>query len=302
MLAEVDAFRHYLEVVRRMSPHTLKGYQEDLLQLAQFLEREQVPGWDAVDHRHLRRFLGELQQQGYARRSIARKLAAARSFFRFLCRDRGLTANPAAGLFTPKLERRLPRCLRPAEIERLLEAPDRSTPLGLRDAALLETLYSTGMRVSELVSLTEADVVRGGSLRVIGKGNKERAVFLGRAAREAIADYLAGSRPRLLAARRRVGATPAALFLNKNGTPLSDRSVRALVERYVAEAALDSGLTPHSLRHSFATHLLENGADLRAVQELLGHASLATTQIYTHLSRERIRAVYDSAHPGSQSQ
>lgn len=300
MLAEIDAFRHYLEVVRRMSAHTLKGYQEDLLQLAGFLERQEVAGWAAVDHRHLRRFLGELQQQGYAKRSVARKLAAARSFFRFLCRDHGLATNPAAGLFTPRLDRRLPHCLRPPEIERLLLAPDRATPLGLRDAALLETLYSTGMRVSELVALTEADVARGPSLRVIGKGNKERTVFLGRAARETIAEYAAQSRPRLLAARRRKGPVPTSLFLNKNGTPLSDRSVRSVVERYVTEAALGTDLTPHSLRHSFATHLLENGADLRAVQELLGHASLATTQIYTHLSRERIRQVYDAAHPGSE--
>jgi len=243
--------------------------------------------------------MGTLQSHGYARRSVARKLAAIRSFFRFLCRDRGLASNPAIGIFTPKMDRPLPHCLRPPEIERLLMAPDRSTPLGLRDAALLETLYSTGMRVSELVALTEPEVMRGDTLRVIGKGNKERTVFLGRAAREAIADYLARSRPRLLASRRRAGALPTALFLNKNGTGLSDRSVRTIVERHVTAAALQSDLTPHSLRHSFATHLLENGADLRAVQELLGHASLATTQIYTHLSRERIRQVYDAAHPAA---
>jgi len=299
MLAEIDAFRHYLEVARRLSPHTLKGYQEDLLQFAAFVESRELATWETVSHREIRGFMGSLQSHGYARRSVARKLAAIRSFFRFLCRDRGLPANPATGIFTPKLDRPLPHYLRPPEIERLLDASDRATPLGLRDAALLETLYSTGMRVSELVALTVPDVSRGDTLRVIGKGNKERTVFLGRAAREAIADYLARSRPRLLAARRRAGAVPAALFLNKNGTRLSDRSVRSILERHVEAAALQSNLTPHSLLHSFATHLLENRADLRAVQELLGHASLATTQIYTHLSRERIRQVYDSAHPAA---
>jgi integrase/recombinase XerC len=299
LLADIDSFREYLETVRRLSRHTLKGYQEDLLQFAGFLEREGVIAWPAVTHRHIRRFLGELQARGYARRSTARKLAALRSFFRFLCRDRGLADNPAVAIFTPKLDRRLPGCLRTAEVERLLEAPDRSGPLGLRDAALLETLYSTGMRVSELAALTLEEATRGETLRVVGKGNKERVVFLGRAAREAIASYCGLGRPRLLAARRRGGAVPAALFLNKNGTPLTDRSIRAVVERYVQAAALGAGITPHSLRHSFATHLLENGADLRAVQELLGHASLATTQIYTHLSREQIRKVYDQAHPGA---
>src|SRR5207302_1810721 len=179
MLAEIDAFRHYLEVARRLSPHTLKGYQEDLLQFAAFLEGEGLAAWEAVSHREIRRFMGTLQTHGYARRSVARKLAAIRSFFRFLCRDRGLAANPAIGIFTPKLDRPLPMYLREPEIERLLMAPDRSTPLGLRDAALLETLYSTGMRVSELVGLSVADVSRGDTLRVIGKGNKERVVFLG---------------------------------------------------------------------------------------------------------------------------
>jgi integrase/recombinase XerC len=298
MLAEIDQFRHYLQVARRLSPHTLKGYQEDLLQFAAFLEAEGVAEWSQVTHRHLRRFLGDLQGKGYARRSTARKLAALRSFFRYLCRDQGLPANPAAGIFTPKLERTLPHCMRPPEIERLLAAPDRSTPLGLRDAALLETLYSTGMRVSELVSLTPADVARGDTLRVIGKGNKERVVFLGGPARAAIEGYVARGRPELAAARWR-GKASGALFLNKNGTALSDRSVRTIVARYVQEAALGTKISPHALRHSFATHLLENGADLRAVQELLGHASLATTQIYTHLSREQIRKVYDAAHPGA---
>ncbi len=300
MLAEIDEFRHYLQVTRRCSEHTLKGYSEDLLQLAAFLETsgEGVTGWEQVDHRHLRRFLVHLADEGYARRSAARKMAAARSFFRHLVRIGKLPRNPAVGVSSPKLDRPLPHAVRPAEIDALLEVPDRETPLGLRDAALLETLYSTGMRVSELVSLTVPDVEAcRGPLRVLGKGRKERTVFLGRAALEALGDYLAGGRPALARARRRAAPSTDALFLNKNGTSLSDRSVRKLVEKYVEAACLDGRVTPHSLRHSFATHLLENGADLRAVQELLGHASLSTTQVYTHVTRERLREVYDSAHP-----
>ncbi len=303
MLNEIERFRNHVQVARRLSPHTLKAYQEDLLQLVALLERDGVTSWEAVTHHHLRRFLAELQARQYARRSVARKLAAGRSFFRYLCRDGNLAANPATGVFTPKLDRALPHYLRPPDVERLLSAPDRAQPLGLRDAALLETLYSTGLRVSELVALTPGVIRRAGTVaetfRVIGKGNKERMVFLGSAARHTLEEYLDLARPRLAAASRKGKPAPAALFLNKNGTALSDRSVRSIVERYVEQAALSAQLTPHSLRHSFATHLLENGADLRAVQELLGHASLGTTQVYTHVTRERIRAVYDAAHPGA---
>ena len=300
MLAEIDRFRHYLQVTRRCSPHTLKGYSEDLLQLAGFLQEppEGVTAWDQVDHRHLRRFLLHLTDAGYARRTTSRKMAALRSFFRHLVRTEALERNPALGVQSPKLERLLPHAVRPPEIEALLSAPDRDTPLGIRDAALLETLYSTGARVAELIELTVEDVLHcTGPLRVVGKRGKERTVFLGRAAFEALGEYLARGRGELLRARRKPGPTPRALFLNKNGTPLSDRSVRSIVERYVEAAALPEGVTPHSLRHSFATHLLENGADLRAVQELLGHASLSTTQIYTQVTREQMRKVYDAAHP-----
>jgi len=300
VLTEIDQFRHYLQVTRRCSVHTLKGYSEDLLQLADFLEQspEPVSSWKDVTHRHLRRFLIRLSDSGFARRSSARKLAAIRSFFRYCLRTGVLEKNPAVGVFSPRLDKPLPHPLRPPEIEALLDAPNRETPLGQRDAALLETLYSTGMRVSELVALTVGEVERcRGPLRVIGKGDKERTVFLGRAALESIGDYLTSGRRELLRARRKPGSITDALFLNKNGTALSDRSVRSVVQRYVREACLSQKVTPHALRHSFATHLLENGADLRVVQELLGHASLSTTQIYTHVTRERLRKVYDAAHP-----
>ena len=300
MLEEIDAFRSYLQVSRRCSPHTLKSYSEDLLQVEAFLRHgpEAVGSWEEVTHRHLRRFLLHLSDAGYARRSCARKLAAIRSFFRYLVRSGRLERNPATGVHSPRLDRPLPRAAPAAAIEELLEKPDRGSPLGLRDAALLETLYSTGVRVSELVQLTvEAVTACRGSLRVTGKGQKERTVFLGRAALETLGEYLRSARPALLAGRRKGTREPAALFLNKAGTPLSDRSVRAIVSRHAAAAGIPEGLTPHSLRHSFATHLLENGADLRAVQEMLGHSSLATTQIYTHVTRERLRRVYEAAHP-----
>jgi tyrosine recombinase XerC len=300
MLPEIDQFRHHLQVTRRYSPHTLKGYSDDLLQLVKFFEStEDGPkSWREVDHRDLRRFILHLTDSGYARRTTARKMAAVRSFFTFLVRAGKLEKSPAAGVHSPKLDRPLPHALRPAEIESLLSAPDCESPLGIRDAAILETLYSSGMRVSELVALNVRDVEEcQGPLRVVGKGSKERTVFLGRACREALGDYIVSARQELLRSRRKPGGLPQALFLNKNGTPLSDRSVRAIVERYVKEAALGHKVTPHGIRHSFATHLLENGADLRSVQELLGHASLSTTQIYTHVTREQLRKVYDAAHP-----
>ncbi|MBM3457221.1 MAG: site-specific tyrosine recombinase XerD, partial [Armatimonadetes bacterium] len=276
MEAELDAFRDYLQVQRGFSEHTVKGYSEDLLQLLEFLEQErEARSWETVETRELRAFLALLSEKEYARRSIARKLAAIRSFFRFLVANDRISRNPAVGLFTPRLEKRLPRVLRIPEVEELLQAPNPETALGLRDMALLETLYSSGMRVSEAAALTVARVLDcRGPLRVVGKGRKERTVFLGRAAREALGAYLHQARPALLRARRKGGTEPEALFLNKNGTPLSDRSIRALVGRHGAQLGAEDRVTPHTLRHSFATHLLENGADLRSVQELLGHASL----------------------------
>lgn len=301
MYREIDEFRDHLRLARRCSPHTLKGYSEDLLQFVEFLEAPDggaCEDWSRVTPRDLRGFVAKLAERRLSRRSIARKLAALRSFFTYLVNSGRLAQNPAAGVLSPRLPRPLPHALREEEIDRLLETGDRETPLGLRDAALIETLYSTGMRVAELVALAVDDVERSsGSLRVLGKGGRERTVFLGRAAREALADYLQTGRPELLRSRRKPGPVSTRLFLNKNGTPLSDRSVRAIVEKLTAAAGLGEGVTPHALRHSFATHLLSRGADLRAVQELLGHASLSTTQIYTRVTPEHLRKAYARAHP-----
>jgi tyrosine recombinase XerC len=296
---EIDGFCDHLKVARRLSPLTVKSYSEDLIQFLGFLEAERTASALAdLDHRDIRSFLSYLQGRGYARRSVVRKLAALRAFFRYLGRRNLLERDPTVGVTGPRLDRRLPGCLVQPEVERLLAVPATDTPIGQRDAAILETLYSTGMRVSELVAL-DAEPFRDAPdrLRVIGKGRKERTVFLGSAARSALERYVRDGRTRLLGASRKPGPPTAALFLNKNGTRLTDRSVRTILHQRIEEACIGTSATPHTLRHTFATHLLERGADLRSVQELLGHVSLSTTQIYTHLTHEQLRRVYDAAHP-----
>lgn len=296
-----EEFLDYLKVQKGASPHTIEAYASDLAQFFSFLGlADQLPREEdlaALTHAHLRRYLGFLQSRGYTRRSVARKLAAVRSFFRYLCRQERLDQNPAAGVSTPKIGRQLPRFLHVPEVTAILERPRLDTPLGLRDRAMLEVLYASGLRVSEAVGL-DLDAVdsSAGYVRVMGKRSKERIVPLGSEAISAVAAYLEAGRPRLLR-RNRAGAGERALFLNRFGQRLSARSVRNLVQRYGGEALPGRRPSPHTFRHSFATHLLDNGADLRAVQELLGHASVSTTQIYTHVTRERLRAVYQKTHP-----
>ncbi len=293
---ELGEFLAYLRAERGASPHTVSAYAADLGQFAAFLERLPSPPGDmtAVGHLHVRAFLAFLQSKRYSRRSVARKLAAVRTFFRFLAR-RGLPANPARSVATPRLGRRLPRFLQEREAGALVERPDPRTPLGRRDRALLEVLYGAGLRVGELVRLDLEDVDSSrGLLHVRGKGGRERLAPLGSRAIAALAAYLDGGRPALLGGG---GAGERALFLNCRGGRLSARGVRDVVARHSAGLGNGGAVSPHTLRHSFATHLLDNGADLRAVQELLGHASVSTTQIYTHVTRERLRAVYERAHP-----
>ncbi len=291
MEADIQAFLRVLEGERSASPHTLAAYGRDLRQFFAFLQSEQLTSWAGVTPHLGRRYLATMGRR-YARRTIARKLSALRSFFRFLYREAKVSRDPLGLISAPKQPRRLPKFLTPEEVTAVLKAPDLSMPLGVRDRALFEVLYATGMRVGEVVSLRVNDLAWEGELRVTGKGRKERIVLLGTAAEQALRLYLAESRRKLLRGHDR-----GALFLNARGGSLSDRGVRVIVDRHIRKVAFGRRISPHVLRHTFATHLLDGGADLRAVQELLGHSSLATTQVYTHVSRDWLKRVYDRAHP-----
>jgi len=286
-----EAFLRHLERERNASPRTIEAYGEDLAQFAAHLEgalgRPARP--EDVDHLLIRGFLAELHRRGLKKSSSARKLAALRTFFRYLCREGRLPANPAKLLLTPRREQRIPSVLEEPQVERLLDVPGEGLA-AIRARAVLELLYATGIRCAELVALDTAEVdLEGRTLRVLGKGRKERLVLFGARAREAVRAWLA----------ERAALRPAgdALFLNARGGRLSDRSVRALVAARVKAVALERRCSPHTLRHSFATHLLIRGADLRAIQELLGHASLSTTQRYTHVDTRHLLEVYKKTHP-----
>jgi integrase/recombinase XerC len=294
--ALAEYLRH-LALEKNASAHTVKSYREDLTQAVDFFRTRlsnQAPRPEQMTTRLLRAHLAWLSEQGYARSTIARRLAAVRSWCRFLCRQGTLTANPATGLRGPRQDQRLPHFVSQDDMVRLLETPPAGTPSGARDRAILETLYSAGLRVSELTGLNIEDVeLMDGMATVRGKGRKERLALLGPQAVAAIQCWMA-ERQNLAGPR---AVNQPALFLNRNGTRLSTRSVGRLLEKYLAQAGLDPRTSPHTLRHSFATHLLDGGADIRGVQELLGHRSLATTQIYTHVSTQRLRDSYHKAHP-----
>jgi integrase/recombinase XerC len=293
---QLEKYLEFIQGVKNVSPHTVHNYRRDIEQFLEFLRRL-TPGDFAlseVDTYLARRYLATLIGREYSRKTVARHIAALRSYSRYLCREQIIESNPFIGIRTPKLERRLPQFLDVPEIDDLMKLPP-LTPLGRRDSAILELLYGTGVRVSELtgVSLQNLDLHEQYIL-VFGKGAKERIIPIGRMAVTALSSYLLESRPLLY--KKNAAATDA-LFLNYSGTPLSDRSVRRILDKYVELLAVHKRVTPHTLRHSFATHLLDNGADLRSVQELLGHVSLKTTQIYTHVSSERLLAVYRNSHP-----
>lgn len=272
---------------RNASEHTRRNYHDDLARFVQFLGRRSLRDVTPLD---VRRFLAEQSTKAYAKRTIARRLSCVRSFFRFLCRDGVLKQNPAAVVPSPRVERRLPTFLDETQILRLLEAPDVGRWQGARDRAILETLYSTGVRVSELTGLNLEDVEEiSGTVIVRGKGKKERLCPIGKTALAAVQRYLA-RRPARLKVRY-------AMFVSQKGTRLTVRQVDRLIQRYAKQAQLPVVISPHSLRHTFATHLLDRGADLRSVQELLGHQSLSTTQLYTHVTPQRLKKVYDQAHP-----
>jgi len=280
-------FLRYLEIEKNYSPHTLTNYRNDLKIFKDFLGDLPV---EQVDYLTLRKFLAHLKAAQYSKTSIARRLACLRSFFKFLCREGHIKENPISGLSTPKLEKKLPIFLNVNQVTKLLEAPDKDLS-GMRDKAILETLYSTGIRVSELVGLSIQDVdFIGGVVKVKGKGKKERLSPVGDRALRSIRGYL---RMKDAASNK----DTRALFLNKNGRRLTDRSVRRIVDKYINRTSIQEKVSPHTLRHSFATHLLDRGADLRSVQELLGHMNLVTTQIYTHVTTDRLKTVYEKSHP-----
>ena len=291
-LAAVGAYEIHLRDERMLAALTVGAYLSDVRQLAGFCAAFGIDDPAEVEALVLRRWLGALAAESYARTSLARKTAAARTFFALLLRRGLIAADPALQLSTPKVGRRLPKGLRRDQVEALLATPDTTTSVGLRDRAVLELLYATGARVSEVARLdVDAVDLVGATARLFGKGSKERIVPLGEPACLAVERWVSGGRP-LVAA----DLSGAALFVSGRGTRLTDHDLRAVVRRAAAAAGLGA-VTPHTLRHSYATHLLEGGADLRSVQELLGHVALSTTQIYTAVSRDHLRASYDHAHP-----
>jgi integrase/recombinase XerD len=292
-MSDVDTYLDYLRDVRRMSPNTLSSYARDLAALTAFA-KEKRRRVDALDRRELEAFARQLITNGLAPRSVARAVACIRGYYRFLLLEKRITVDPAADLRSPRAWPALPRYLDLAEVDRLLAQPDTGTPRGLRDKALIELLYATGLRVTELLSLKPGDVnLDAGYLTCIGKGDKQRIVPFGHGAADWVRRYAAGGRPALLKTRK----TPW-LFVNaKGGGRLSRVGFWKVLKDYGIKAGVSRDLSPHMLRHSFATHLLERGADLRAIQMMLGHADLSTTQIYTHVLEARLRAVYDQFHP-----
>ena len=283
----IDKFINHLKIERNYSPHTITNYQRDLRFLLNLLKGRKATRSAA------REYLWALEKRRYSRRSIARKLSSARSFFRFLIREKLVEQNPFENLLTPKLPKKLPNFLYAEELKSLLEAPDLKTPIGLRDRAILEVIYGTGLRVTEIIRMNVNEInFDEGEIRVLGKGSKERIVLFGSKARDALHNYITEARPHLLANQKN-----SALFVNRRGNRLTSRSVERMLVYYAKKASITKKVTPHTLRHSFATHLLAGGADLRMVQELLGHVSLSTTQVYTHITKERLKEVYDSTHP-----
>jgi integrase/recombinase XerC len=306
-------FLNYLEAERNFSPHTIRSYAADLVQFCRFVAVDDIsllpaagglPPPEQVDVAGLpgrlrqvtpmgiRAYLAMLRNSQYSKSTVARKLATLRSFYKFLVRQGELESSPVAVIRTPRQDKRLPTCLDVEQVDSLVTAPDADSFLGTRDRAILETIYSAGLRVSEVVGLDMDDLDEfGEAVRICGKGRKERLAPLGAKAIEALAAYLEFQNQQF--GRSREGA----LFVNRSGGRLTDRSVRRMIEKHAAAAGIATHVSPHALRHSFATHMLNAGADLRSVQEMLGHRSLSTTQVYTHLTTRRLKEVYDRAHP-----
>jgi len=293
MEEQLEQYLAHLRVEKDASPYTLRNYSHEIRQFLCFLKEQGIGSWEDVDRQVLRRYLLWLRQEGYVEASMARKLSELRSFCRYLLQEEQLHSNPFDLVSSPKLPKRLPRYLKHEEIEALLHAPDLSTAQGQRDRAILELLYASGVRLSELVGLSLGDLsLDTGRVVVWGKGGKERVVLLGEPAVLALRAYIRDGRVKLLSK-----TTTDALFLNRFGGRLSRRSIGLILDKYSRLAGLWRKVTPHLLRHTFATHMVEGGANLRVVQELLGHAQPTSTEIYTHVTPTRLREVYLKCHP-----
>ncbi|OEF97231.1 site-specific tyrosine recombinase XerD [Vulcanibacillus modesticaldus] len=289
----IDQFIHYLMVEKGLAQNTIESYRRDLISYRLFLKKIGNIPIQETNRSHIIAYLLELKNKGRATSTVSRNLAAIRAFYQYLLRDRYIIKDPSQNLESPKIDKRLPKVLSIEQVDNLLKMPDTNTIAGLRDKAMLELLYATGIRVSELVSLNIEDVnLNMGFIKCIGKGSKERIVPLGELAISSIGRYLDYGRVKLVSNR-----TDSALFLNQHGKRLTRQGFWKILKKYVKMASIDVDITPHTLRHSFATHLLENGADLRSVQEMLGHADISTTQIYTHLTKARLKEVYSKTHP-----
>ena len=289
----LQGYVSYLTAERHASSYTVRNYTHDLRHFLDFLNQENVISLRDVDRFLLRHYIKSLLEQGFDKASVAGKLSALRSFYRYLMQENIVSSNPLVTVSSPKLDRRLPSFLSADEVKLLLDRVDTSTPLGQRDKAMLELLYAAGLRVSEMVALDVGSVnLETREIRVWGKGSKERVALMGEPAAAALDRYLGDGRRQLVGNSR-----TEALFVNRYGKRLSERAVQTAIRRYAIEAGLDKKVHPHMLRHSFATHLLDGGADLRVVQELLGHANLSTTQVYTHVTQAQARKVYLAAHP-----
>jgi len=295
----IENFLTYLVAERGFSQNTISAYRNDLYQLAEFASRQAeksgaMPSWVGFDRQGMLSFMLNLKERNYAAPTIARKVAATRSFFSFMVAEGLIKEKPSRNIDSPKIGRPLPKPISISQVRRLLEQPTKlGAPEAERDTAMLQLLYASGMRVSELVSLDSGDVdLKEGYVRCFGKGNKERLIPIHRSAVAAVTEYLEKSRPHLAH-----DDDQRALFLNHRGERLTRQGLWQILKGYAKEAGLEKEVTPHTLRHSFATHMLSGGADLRAVQELLGHANISTTQVYTHLTTEHVRRAYEKSHP-----
>jgi integrase/recombinase XerC len=294
----IDNFVHFLEAEKNASRYTIRNYTTDLRDFFRFLSSKGIISLEHTDKYMIRGYMAYLLKEGIVKNSIARKMSAIRTFYRYLIREEIVKTNPIATIVSPKLDRRLPAFLTITEVERLLDMPDTAKPQGQRDRALLELLYASGMRVSEIVSLDINQInLETREIRVIGKGSKERLVLMGIPAATALVTYLNNGRRKLLGEK-----LSQAVFINRYGTRIPPRRVQKILDSCAMKAKFNKRIYPHLLRHTFATHLLDGNADLRVVQELLGHASLSTTQVYTHVSKAQAKKVYEAAHPMAKEQ